>query len=179
MPYEFMVPILNDAPRIPRPLRPIQPAKAKRYMEVSEVLINRFPSDTGGRAIEFLLDLVQNHEPGVPPELSWYINAGPRDVIHVGLPANIYRVVPAMRFEARFGWFVPSTQHRNQWTSCEKMLGFQIEWHVSYLRFSHVSVRQAIWIQTSLMPEAFFLVLKFIGVPCCRFDHRRWFVLTL
>ena len=103
MPYEFMVPILNDAPRVPRPLRPIQPAKVKRYLEVAQVLINRFPSDTGGRAIEFLLDLVQNHEPGVPPELPWYINAGPRDVIHVGLPASIYRLIPAMIFEARFG----------------------------------------------------------------------------
>ena len=103
MPYEFMVPILNDAPRVPRPLRPIQPAKVQRYLEVASVLISRFPSDTGGRAIEFLLDLVQNHEPGVAPKLLWYINAGPRDVIHVGLPASIYRVIPAMRFEARFG----------------------------------------------------------------------------
>ena len=103
MPYEFMVPILNTLPSVPRPLRPIMQSKVKQYLAVAEILVNRFPSDVGGRAVEFLLDLCQNRDPGPIVPLPWYERANPADAICVGLPRVVDRIIPAMTFEARFG----------------------------------------------------------------------------
>lgn len=103
MPYQFMLPILNSAPSVPRPLRRPEPAKAKKYLELAEVLLNRFPSDTSGRAVEFLVDLVRNETPGVLPALPWYTTPGNRDVIRLGVPRALGRVAPAMVFQARIG----------------------------------------------------------------------------
>lgn len=67
------------------------------------MLLNRFPSDTSGRAVEFLVNLVTNETPGVLPALPWYTTAGNRDVIRLGVPRALGRVAPAMVFQARIG----------------------------------------------------------------------------
>ena len=98
-----MLPILNAAPSVPRPLRKPEPSKSKKYLELARVLLNRFPSDTSGRAVEFLVDLVGNVTPGVLPALPWYTTAGHPDVVRVGAPRALRRVAPAMVFQARIG----------------------------------------------------------------------------
>ena len=59
MPYEFMVPILNTLPSVPRPLRPIMQSKVKQYLAVAEILVNRFPSDVGGGQWNFFWTFVR------------------------------------------------------------------------------------------------------------------------
>ena len=103
MPYEFMQPLLNSCPGGPRPLRPLNTSKRTKCLEVARVLLRRFPSSTTGRAVDFLVDLVQNLNPGPAPELIWYSTPGSMDDIRIGLPPVAQRVLPAMVFEARFG----------------------------------------------------------------------------
>jgi hypothetical protein len=40
------------------------PSKVKHSLSVADILVKRFPSDMGGRAVEFLLDICQNQNPG-------------------------------------------------------------------------------------------------------------------
>lgn len=104
MPYNFMEPILNRAPEESRLLRKTDPKKAKTYLELARVLLRRFASDTSGRAVEFLVDLVTNQTPGHLAPLPFYTTAGSLDTIQVGLSTGaLYRVAPAMVFQARIG----------------------------------------------------------------------------
>ena len=102
MPYNFAVPILNAAPTVARPLRPVEQAKAKKYLELCRLLLRRFPSDTMGRAVEFLLSLVENPIPGPLPPMPWFTTATPPDNIQVAVPRVARRLMPTMRFEVRF-----------------------------------------------------------------------------
>lgn len=101
MPYQFMVPILNRSPTVVRPLRKPEASKAKKYLQLCQVLLARFPSDTSGRAVEFLMELVSSQDPGPVPPLPWFSTAGTPDRVQVDLPASLARVVPAMVFRAR------------------------------------------------------------------------------
>ncbi|CAK8990645.1 unnamed protein product [Durusdinium trenchii] len=93
MPYNFMEPILNRAPEESRLLRKTDPKKAKTYLELARVLLRRFASDTSGRAVEFLVDLVTNQTPGHLAPLPFYTTAGSLDTIQVGLSTGaLYRV---------------------------------------------------------------------------------------
>ena len=103
MPYQHVLPILNSVPTIPWPLRKPMPSKVKHYLSVADILVKRFPSDMGGRAVEFLLDICQNQNPGPLVPLPWFRTADPLDTIQLGLPRVVDRLVPAMTFEARFG----------------------------------------------------------------------------
>ena len=103
MPYQFMVPILNSAPTVARPLKKPEAAKASKYLQLCQVLLARFPSDTSGRAVEFLMGLVANQDPGPLPPLPWFTTAGTPDRVQVDLPASLARVAPAMVFRARIG----------------------------------------------------------------------------
>lgn len=101
MPYSFATPILNAAPTDARPLRTVESGKAKKYLELAQIILQRFSSDTMGRAVEFLVDVVRNRDPGPLPPLPWYTTAGMADAIQVGLPAALARIAPAMVFQAR------------------------------------------------------------------------------
>lgn len=103
MPYQFMVPILNQAPLESRPLRRTDAAKAQKYIQLAKVLLNRFPSDTSGRAVEFLMDLVQNQNPGSLCPLPFYTTAGSPDTVRISNSPALFRVAPAMVFQARLG----------------------------------------------------------------------------
>ena len=102
LPFHFAAGIMNTAATEPRPLKKVQSDKAKKYLEVCQVLMQRFPTDTSGRSVEFLLDLVSNTEPGEAPPLPWISTASPADAVQVGLPRLVERVAPAVNFEARF-----------------------------------------------------------------------------
>lgn len=102
MPFEFMEPFVNQSPTEARPLRLPVPSKRKKYLELAELLIKRFPSDTMGRGAEFLVNLVQNTHPGELPPLDFYTTARAPDLVQTGLPSSVARVAPAMRFEAVF-----------------------------------------------------------------------------
>lgn len=56
----------------------IQPDKAQHALQLVDILLRRFQTDIGGRAAEFLLDLVQNKVPGPLPPLPWFTR-GNRD----------------------------------------------------------------------------------------------------
>lgn len=80
----------------------MQHDKAKKYLEVCQVLLRRFPTDTSGRSVEFLLDLVNNSTPGELPAVPWITTATPLDEIQVRAPRIVHRLAPALNFEARF-----------------------------------------------------------------------------
>ena len=103
MPYQYMVPILNSAPTTPRQLNKIEGVKAKKYMELAEVLLARFPSDTSGRAVNFLIDVVTNRDPGELPPLPFYTTAGTPNQIRLEQAVGLCKVAPAMVFQARIG----------------------------------------------------------------------------
>ena len=102
LPYQFAARIMTTAATEPRQLKKVQSDKAKKYLEVCQVLMQRFPTDTSGRSVEFLLDLVNNTEPGEAPPLPWISTASPADAVQVGRPRLVERLAPAVNFEARF-----------------------------------------------------------------------------
>ena len=102
LPYDFMRPLLNSAPRIPRNLTLPKANKQQDYLQWADLLIRRFPSDTSGRMVEFLLDLVQNTEPGQAPPLPWYTSPRLQPIIRVGQPAVAAHVVPSVKFRVNF-----------------------------------------------------------------------------
>lgn len=84
-------------------MKPVDADKAKKYLELANMMLARFPSDLSGRAVSFLTDLVRNRDPGVAPSLVWYCAAEDLRPARVGLPEVVGRVAPAlMKFEARF-----------------------------------------------------------------------------
>ena len=100
MPFQFIQPILHSAPGEARPLKKPQPSKSKRYLELCRVLLKRFPSTTSGRAVEFLVDLCSNTDPGQLYPIPFYSTPGRNDLIVIGQQV-LARVAPTVRFEAR------------------------------------------------------------------------------
>ena len=100
MPYQFIQPILREAPEGSRPLKRLDPIKRKRYLDLCAVIVKRFPSESSRRAIEFLLDLCRNVDPGPTSPIPFYTQPGQQDRIVVG-QSVLARVIPTVRFEAR------------------------------------------------------------------------------
>ena len=100
MPYQFLQGILDEVPTVPRPLKRVDGDKKKKYLELAAILMKRFPSDVGGRAVRFLLDLVQNTDPGALPPIPFVATPGARDLIEVTPREIVQRIVPTVRFEA-------------------------------------------------------------------------------
>ena len=82
LPYQFVEPILGQAPLNPRVLKLPERSKVAKYLELAELLLRRFPSESNGRGAKFLIDLCK--------------------LIEIGSPALIARIVPTLRLEARF-----------------------------------------------------------------------------
>lgn len=102
LPYQFVVPLLGQALPAPRQLKlPVQ-HKAGKYLELVELLLRRFPSESNARAAKFLLDLCRVTDPGLPAPVSWFMGQGRPDLIQIGQPGVVRRIAPTMRFEARF-----------------------------------------------------------------------------
>lgn len=61
MPYQFLQPILCEAPEGSRPLKRLDPTKRKRYLDLCQVIVKRFASESGGRAIGISVGPLQKH----------------------------------------------------------------------------------------------------------------------
>ena len=102
MPYYFLRNLSDDAPTVARPLKKVDPGKAKKYLELAEILVNRFASVTNARSVQFLVDLCTNRNPGPLAPIPWYTNSAQQDQIVIRQPDRILaRVAPTIRFEAR------------------------------------------------------------------------------
>ena len=102
MPFQFVQPILHSAPDTARPLKKVDPGKAKKYLELADILIRRFPSTTSGRSIEFLVDLCRNRNPGPLAPIPFYSTPGQQDLVVIPANPGLARVAPTIRFEAMF-----------------------------------------------------------------------------
>ena len=101
MPYQFMEPILGSAPGAARPLKKADGDKRKKYLELSQVILNRFPSTSNGRGVQFLMDICTKTDPGPLYPIPFYTSLGQNDLIVIGSNPVLARVAPTVRFEAR------------------------------------------------------------------------------
>lgn len=89
-------------PAVPRPLAP--PIRKKRlgYLEIGQLLLKKFPSESTARSIRFILKLCRNEAPEPLVPLPW-LARDPQDEpdIEIGLPSALARLAPVMRFNAR------------------------------------------------------------------------------
>ena len=102
LPYQFVEPILGQAPLNPRVLKLPERSKVAKYLELAELLLRRFPSESNGRGAKFLIDLCKLTDPGPLAPISWFTTQQRQDLIEIGSPALIARIVPTLRLEARF-----------------------------------------------------------------------------
>ena len=100
MPFQFVQPILHSAPDSARPLKKVDPGKGKKYLELADILLRRFPSSTSGRPIEFLVDLCRNRNPGPLAPIPFYSTPGQQDLVVIPANPGLARVAPTIRFEA-------------------------------------------------------------------------------
>ena len=95
------VAMVGPLPSEPRPL--VGPNRKKRlvYLELAQLLLKKFPSESTARSIRFLLKLCRNEPPGPLVQLDWLESDPRNDVqINIDLP-SIYRLAPVMSFNAR------------------------------------------------------------------------------
>ena len=104
MPFQFMQPYLDSAPSsVPRPLKRPKADKAGDFMSLAQLLLSRFPSDTSGRMVEFLLEVVRQRDPTeVPPVLNWFSNARKEPLVIIGKPSMASILAPTVKFQAQF-----------------------------------------------------------------------------
>lgn len=77
--------------------------KAKDYLDLANVLVTRFASDSGGRAAEFLIGICNSsREPPAPlHEIRFFLEGGTVEEIHVGRPPLVMgKVAPLVKFQA-------------------------------------------------------------------------------
>lgn len=95
------VAMVGPLPREARPL--IAPNRKKRlvYLELAQLLLKKFPSESTARSIRFLLKLCRNEPPEPLVQLDWLESAPRNDVqINIDLP-SLSRLAPVMSFNAR------------------------------------------------------------------------------
>ena len=82
-----------------RVLKAVKPAKQKDYIALAKLLLEKYPHEATRRAVEFLISLCQTERrPNGLPALGWIENPVPAQVIQLGLPSALDRVIPVMRF---------------------------------------------------------------------------------
>ena len=101
MPYQFMEDIIDQAPTVARPLKLATRGKRAKYLELCQVLLRKFPTESMGRSVAFLLDLVRNTDPGQLSPIPFYTTPGQQDLIDIQRQGILGRVVPTIRFQAR------------------------------------------------------------------------------
>ena len=102
MPYAFMMDHLAAAPTIVRPLRPPRPGKAKDFLALARIMARRFPSDSSGRAAEWLLSVVRDTNAGQAPEIPWFTMPVLQPVVRVAPIPLAATLVPSVELGARF-----------------------------------------------------------------------------
>lgn len=101
MPYQFMQNIIDHAPTVARPLKLATRGKRAKYLELCNVLLRKFPTESMGRSVAFLLDLVSNTNPGQLAPIPFYTTPGQQDLIDISRQTTLGRVVPTITFQAR------------------------------------------------------------------------------
>ena len=81
-----------------RVLRAVKPSKQKDYIALAKLLLDRYPHEATRRAVEFLLCICLTERPQCLPALGWIENPAPGQVIQLGLPSALGRVIPTMKF---------------------------------------------------------------------------------
>lgn len=81
-----------------RVLRAVKPSKQKDYIALAKLLLDRYPHEATRRAVEFLLCICRTERPQGLPALGWIENPAPGQVIQLGLPSALGRVIPTMKF---------------------------------------------------------------------------------
>lgn len=93
---------VGAVPAVPRPL--IAPTRKKRmvYLEIGQLLLRKYPSESTARSIRFLIKLCRNEPPEPLVPLPW-LERAPQDEpnIDIGVPSALSRLAPVMRFNAR------------------------------------------------------------------------------
>ncbi|CAL1145894.1 unnamed protein product [Cladocopium goreaui] len=81
-----------------RVLRAVKPSKQKDYIALAKLLLEKYPHEATRRAVEFLLSICRTERPQGLPALGWIENPAPGQVIQMGLPSALGRVIPTMKF---------------------------------------------------------------------------------
>lgn len=119
--------MVGSPPCEARPLQPPDRKKRLIYLELAQLLLRKYPSQSTQRSVQFLLLLCRNTGQQPLPRLPWLERAARGDVeINVDLP-SLARLAPVMRFNARHRWKTAEQSH---------LLGFrhmreQLLWLVS------------------------------------------------
>ena len=82
-----------------RCLKAVKPGKQKDTIALAKLLLEKYPHEATRRAVDFLLSICRTErKPGGLPALGWIDNPAAPQVIELGLPSALGRVIPAMRF---------------------------------------------------------------------------------
>lgn len=96
--------MVGSPPCEARPLQPPDRKKRLIYLELAQLLLRKYPSQSTQRSVQFLLLLCRNTGQQPLPRLPWLERAARGDVeINVDLP-SLARLAPVMRFNARHRW---------------------------------------------------------------------------
>ena len=113
--------MVGSPPCEARPLQPPDRKKRLIYLELAQLLLRKYPSQSTQRSVQFLLLLCRNTGQQPLPRLPWLERAARGDVeINVDLP-SLARLAPVMRFNARHRWKTAEQSHHTFWGSgiCE------------------------------------------------------------
>ena len=103
--------MVGSPPSEARPLQPPDRKKRLIYLELAQLLLRKYPSQSTQRSVQFLLLLCRNEGQQPLPPLPWLERAARGDVeINVDLP-SLARLAPVMRFNARHRWKPTEQSH--------------------------------------------------------------------
>ena len=98
-------PILKGLVILPTISRPLLPANRQRpmvYLELAQILLRKFPSESTARSARFLLEMCRQHPLEPLVDLPW-LRSDPilAPIINVGIPPALHRLAPVMSFRAQ------------------------------------------------------------------------------
>ena len=94
--------LVGEVPTEPRRLRAPDRKKLQVYIELAQILLRKYPSESTARSVKFLIDLCQNDaEVGELCDLAWLQEPRAPARIDVGSPSALQRLAPVMTFNAQ------------------------------------------------------------------------------
>lgn len=89
---------------LPTAVRPLAaPTRQKRlvYLELAQIILRKYPTESTARSIAYLLKLCRNEPPEPLVELQWLQEPPREDIqINIEVPSSLARLAPVMRFNA-------------------------------------------------------------------------------
>ena len=94
--------MLGPVPTVPRALNGPDRKKKMVYLELAQILLRKWPSESTARSVRFIQHLCRNEPPGPLVQLSW-LERPPEPLVQINLdlPPALGRLAPVMRFNAR------------------------------------------------------------------------------